>query len=151
VDHAALAVAEEAAHLAVEFDLVDRMRRKRGDVKTILLETQMPEAFVGHRRERRHRAAAVDAEHAVVAKIDGVEQPAGVERGDVRALKSGFLRERSARAGGTDAHDRVAAAIGDEQIAAVALDRDADRPAQAARYERRRVAGAIDAGDVVAV
>src|SRR5437667_2603430 len=70
----AFAIAEDAAGCAIEHDLVNFVRLRGGNVKSILLiEAQMPQALRGYSGEERDGALRIDLKYLVVSMFDAIK------------------------------------------------------------------------------
>src|SRR5437588_8052149 len=84
----ALAIAEDAPGCAIEHDLVNFVRLRRGDVKPILLiEAQMPQALRGYGREECNSTLRIDLQHLVVPIVDDIKISLPIERNSVWAVE----------------------------------------------------------------
>src|SRR5438046_4447670 len=80
----ALAIAEDAPGCAIGHDLVNFVRLRRGDVKSILLiGAQMPQALRGYRREERNSTLRIDLQHLVISIVDDIKISITIERNSV--------------------------------------------------------------------
>src|SRR5438552_11608256 len=84
----ALAIAEDAPSCAIEHDLVNFVRLRGGNVKSILLiEAQMPQALRGYSGEERDGGLRIDLQHLVVSIVDDIKISLPIERNSVWAVE----------------------------------------------------------------
>src|SRR5262249_54784560 len=83
-----LAIAEDAPGCAIEHDLVNFVRLRRGDIKSILLiEAQMSQALSRYGRKERDITLRIDLQHLVVSIVDDIKISLPIERNSVRAVE----------------------------------------------------------------
>src|SRR5205814_8190247 len=90
----ALAIAEDAPGFTIEHDLVNFVRLRRGDVKSILLiEAQMSQALSGYGREERNSTLRIDLQHLVISVVDDIKISIPIELNSVCAVEKIALCE----------------------------------------------------------
>ena len=147
IDDAPLPGAENEVDVSIQTDLVELMRLVGGYIKSIRFEAQVAKSLLGYGRKRRYDALGIDLQHLVVPEIDDVEISSVIERNAVWALEEIAFCECRHRAIRRNSRDRIAAAVCHVHIAALVVDRYADRAAQAAGHEGFGLTFSIDPGD----